>query len=97
MEKCSPLSLQAVPEAFKGRHCREWMHAKTAILGRDEQPLDSEGTTFFPGVAVENAVAVVLNHVVVKLLAGETADRVQQLSLLVRPGKVHRVKFSIGP
>jgi hypothetical protein len=25
------------------------------------------------------------------LLAGETADGVQQLSLLVRPGKIHRV------
>jgi hypothetical protein len=72
-----PVVPAAVRETFEGGHGGEWIHAKPAVLGRDEQALDSEGATLFPSVMVENAIAVVFDHVVVELLAGETADCVQ--------------------
>jgi len=64
-------------EPLEDGHGGEWIHAEPAVLGRNGQTLDAEPTALFPGVVVENPVAVVLDHVVIELLAGETADRVQ--------------------
>ena len=66
-----------IPEALEGCHGSEWISAEPAVVGRDEQALDAEIAAFFPGLMVENAVAIVLDHVVVKLLACKTADCVQ--------------------
>ena len=69
--------LAGVPESFEGCHGSEWISAEPAVVGRDEQALDAEIAAFFPGLVVENALAIVLDYTVVELLAGKAADRVQ--------------------
>ena len=69
--------LASVPEPLEGGHRGEWIHAEPAIFGGDGQALDTETAAFFPGVVVKHAVAVVFDYVVVELLAGKAADRVQ--------------------
>src|SRR5207244_11807730 len=69
--------LAGVPEPLEGRYRGEWIHAEPAVFGGDGQALDTEATALFPSVVVENAVAVVFDYVIVELLAGEAADRVQ--------------------
>src|SRR5436190_465606 len=69
--------LAGVPESLEGCHGSEWILAEPAVLGGDEQALNAEVPAFFPGLVVENALAIVLDHVIVKLLASKTADRVQ--------------------
>ena len=76
MEKSKPLSLQAYPVARGLPPSSEWVSAEPPSIGRDEQALDAEIAAFFPRFVVENTLAIVLDHVVVKLLAGKTTDRV---------------------
>ena len=68
--------------------------AEAAIFGWNEQTLDTEGSAFFPSFVIEGGLPVVLNDVVIELLARETANRVEQFALLIRPGKIHRLSCS---
>ena len=67
----------SVPEPLERRHRRERIHAEPAILGRHRQALNTEATALFPSVVVKNAVAVVVDYIVLELLAGEAANGVQ--------------------
>ena len=58
------------------------------------QSVNAKAGAFLPGVVIENGVAIVLDHVVIELLFGEAIDRIQQFSLLIRPGKIHALGFS---
>ena len=88
--------LAAVAEPLERRHGGERILREPAVLFGDGQPLDAEVAAFLPGFVIENGVAIVLDHVVIELLAGEAVDRAQQLSLLLRPGKIHAISFSFG-
>jgi hypothetical protein len=77
MENSRPLSLQAYPSRSR---------AATVVSGSMPSPPYSVGTGkpwipklphFFPGVVVKHAVAVVCDYIVVELLAGKAADRIQ--------------------
>ncbi len=85
--------LAAVAKPLERRHSRKRILSKPAELFGDRQPLDAEGSAFFPSLVIENGVAIVFDHVVIELLAGKAVDRAQQLSLLFRPGKIHAMSF----
>ena len=85
--------LAAVAEPLERRHGGERILREPAVLFGDGQPLDAEGAAFLPGFVIENRVAIVRDHIVIELLAGEAVNRAQQLSLLLRPGKIHAIRF----
>ena len=65
-----------VSEPLKSCHSSEWISAKAAVVSGYEQALNAEVTAFFPSLVVENPLAIVLDHIVVKLLAGKTTDSI---------------------
>ena len=67
----------AVAEPLENPHSGKWIHSQPAVLGRNRQALDAKLTAFSPSVVIENSSAVVLDHVIIELLAGETADSIQ--------------------
>ncbi len=69
--------LASVPEPLEGRHRGERIMPSPPYSVGHGQALDTEVAALFPSVVVENAVAVVFDYVVVKLLAGKAADRIQ--------------------
>ena len=88
--------LAAITEPLERRHGRKRILGEAAVFLGDEQALNAKTTTLFPGIVIENGVAVVFDHVVVELFFGEAIDRVEQLSLLVRPGKIHALRSPSG-
>ena len=53
------------------------IHAEPTMFGRHGQALDTEAAALFPSVVVKNAVAVVVDYIVIELLAGKAANSVQ--------------------
>ena len=69
--------LASVPQSLESGHGGERIHSKAAIFRGDGQALDTEIAAFFPSIVVKDAVAVVFDYVVIELLAGKPADRIQ--------------------
>lgn len=92
IEKRRPLSFAVVAESFERRHRRKGVLRESAEFLRNGEAVNAKAGAFHSRVVIEDGVAIVLDHIVFKLLLRGMIHRVEEL--LIPPGEIHAMSYS---